>query len=377
MKASPPLYLELTDRVREAIDAARGGAPAALASKGAMRDVIPGLSDVDYRLVLSTDAPEIWRRVGAAFAEAMLAFANAHPDGWRLIEHMPAIGCSSDALDARPVCWERLTWEPLWASSADLLVTPTSPTNDGLAGWWAGKLAGYQPPYDARRDPPINVASAELPRFPAFSLIWHFYAPAVLAATQLLGQSQVRTKWDALRWRAEQGIEPAQQALAIAEADFVNPTSATLARACEADVHQLAQLATDDARPWDALKVMADGLTLSLRDRRLWALATARTYVHRWWFYAHAPQGFDVVAVLRIDRGHVGRFTLGPVRDSREAMEAMRGHAQDGARFDAAIEALMAEHRNTDTSRPRDTFLAMREQYLVVLEALERWHAAA
>ena len=110
-------------------------------------------------------------------------------------------------------------------------------------------------------------------------------------------------------------------------------------------------------------------------DRLIATLGMARMFPSRWRYYVGTPEGFDLASCLRIDRGHLGHYCLRFVLESDAAMAALRACAGNARTLDSAIEQLMREHRTADMDTPpREKFAMLREPYLILLDALERWH---
>ncbi|MAE61707.1 MAG: hypothetical protein CMJ49_10180 [Planctomycetaceae bacterium] len=379
------MYRDLVDRMVRSLASAGLGCPFALASKGQVADIIDGLSDLDFRLVLDTRDSVAWRRGAEAMCVAFLEFAALYPNHWRLVEHLPGWSFSKDELGHKPVCWERLGWEVLWESAPGVALPADDASHevDDHVGWYIRLLMGYRKAYDAAIDPPIHVAAEQIPQFRAFSICWHYYAPALRCVARAMGRHDVVGKWDALRWHAESGARLAIEVMHVAEAGFRDCASGLAAR-CSADVRdlvarmaeQLTGAATEpDGDPFAVLEPRALKIDMDVEDRLIATLGIARMFPSRWRYYVGTPEGFDLASCLRIDRGHLGHYCLRFVLESDAAMAALRACAVNARTLDSAIEQMMREHRSTDTDTPpREKFAMLRETYLILLDALERWH---
>ena len=144
------------------------------------------------------------------FRRVLKSFATEFPQDWRLVEHGPGRGMAVDELHRETALREYLEWDLLRETNPEML--PGLPVlDDALRHMYLEKFFAYREPYDAKRDPIINVAPVHLPRYPLYSICWHYYAPALRSAALARGAGTVRTKWDACaggRFRAarSQGV---------------------------------------------------------------------------------------------------------------------------------------------------------------------------
>ncbi len=367
----PRKHLELVDRCWDALRDLRAEVDLALTSKGPTCDIIEGLSDIDLRVVLNTREIEHWRKADTVFADVFATFSHDHPEDWRIIEHTPGRGMATDELHRRTARSEILEWETIHESTLGLVPTATISCEEARS-LYLEKFFAYRDPYDARRDPPINVAPRHLARFRRFSICWHYYVPALRCAAIAGGNMDVRSKWDALHWRAAAGSTVAHRALKAAEAAFDGPDD-DLAEACTADIHTVARELTESDQPWQTIEQELPDLAWSQVDRLCIAIFGGRTVTGRWHFYINSAEGFDREAVLRIDRGHINTYLVGPVIDD-SSQATLREYADDVAAYDQAVAFLMDQHRSTDMSKPRETFARLIEQYQVSRTVFERWY---
>ena len=372
-----PAAQELVDRTWSAITEGLDGgrtAHVALYSKGHLEDVIPGLSDVDFRIVVDSIEPSVWRKVDDAFYRAYSSFAAGFPGSWRLVEHTPGSGYATREVDMPKPAAERNEWIVLRETAPDVVHFEPIDQYD-LATAARRRLEGYASPYDPRRDPPINVAREHVQRHLLFSICWHYYAPALRCAAFALGRRDVRSKWDAVRWREADGVSLATEVLSHAASAF-HDVPGDLADRCSEDVAALVQQV-------DASLGAADGPTcatassapLSVATRAATCLSTMRMFTGRWRYYAGVPDGFDLPAVLRIDRGHLGNFMFKSLWEDAAAEEAFYDAADDSDDMRARMDYFRQQYRATDSPEPRAQFMTMHDHLTAVRDAMEPWYA--
>jgi hypothetical protein len=370
----PARYNELIDRCWEALQEGPDGVDVALVHKGPVSDLFDGLSDLDFRIVLGTRDTETWRWADDVFYRVFKEFAYAFPDSWRLVEHAPGRGLAIDELYSQTSLGEFLEWELLRESKPNTL--PAAPALDEtMRHMYLEKFYTYRDPYDATRDPAINVAPEHIDRFPLFSICWHFYVPALRCAAMASGIDGMQSKWEALRWRAEAGSDVAARVLAAAENDFAGP-AADLAERCSQDVQSLACELTGSDDPWTAIGARIDSSRMPEQERLILVVLAGRMATGRWRFYTEAPEGYDLSAVLRIDRGHLKNYLLGPILHD-DGPEKLLAHAPDAEAHQRGVDFVVNQMSATDLSQPREVFQQLMEHYAVVREAIEGWYGEA
>ena len=368
----PPKQIELVERTWAELKADPHQVDLALVSKGPVCDNYADLSDIDLRLILDSRAPKDWRWADDACFRAFKRFTYDFPDDWRIVEHTPGNGIAVEELHRAAVRKERLDWEVLREDTPGM-IPPSPPLDADVQKMSLGKFWCYRAPYSPALDPPVNIAPQHLDRYPLFSICWHYYAPALRCAAQAMGVQEVRTKFDALHWRIETGSAVAALVEQSAEADFFGPVD-DLAVLCSDDVQKVAHELTGTDDPWTTIEEQLPSARPSEEERLCAVIFATRTVTSRWRLYTEAPDGYDVAAVLRIDRGHIFTYLIGPVQDDIAAKK-LRDYAPDPTAHDAGIDFLLAEHHSTDFANPRETFARLHEHCCVVREAMERWYA--
>ena len=90
-----PSLEELTRRYGEHLQQAVGDTYVGLTAKWSVGDLLPGLSDLDFRVVLAGDAQiDDWIAVDRAASEIHGLLAGEKPSWWRYLEHTPGCGLS-------------------------------------------------------------------------------------------------------------------------------------------------------------------------------------------------------------------------------------------------------------------------------------------
>jgi hypothetical protein len=77
--------------------------------------------------------------------------------------------------------------------------------------------------------------------------------------------------------------------------------------------------------------------------------------------------------VLRIDRGHIQNYQVGPFDDEAWCSK-LRQHAPDPGAHDRSMAFLAEQHEATDAENPREVFASLCEHYGVVWRAMVGWY---
>ena len=104
---------QLMQRYGAYVQDALGGKYVAMTAKWPAEDLVPGLSDIDFRVVLAEGAvPGDWVVADRACGEIHARVACERPDWWRMLEHTP--GCGLSLGELRREQWyhpEYHTWQ--------------------------------------------------------------------------------------------------------------------------------------------------------------------------------------------------------------------------------------------------------------------------
>lgn len=368
----PPLYEDLVDRLWEALHEAPDTVPTALISKGPAADITDGLSDLDFRLLIDARGPEDWQRAKDAFYRVFTDFAHEHPKAWRIIEHPPGRNVEPHELDKPAVMSERYEWDVLRTDDKGLAPRLTV-LDTRMQDQYLRKLLWYRDAYDAAIDPPVNISAVNLPRYRLYSICWHYYAAAIRFAALTVGVGTVRGKWDAVRWRADAGSSTAKDVLAAAEVNFEREIDDIAAR-CEEDIVEVARSVADAEDPWPVIQERAIELEPTHEEWLFHLISANRLSMTRLRFYIDAPEGYDLEAVLRIDRGHIHNYLAGPL-DDEGWVAKLREHAEDQNVLEQSIAFFQTQYRATEMGSPREIFEGFCDNYVSVWGAMENWYA--
>ena len=147
-----------------------------------------------------------------------------------------------------------------------------------------------------------------------------------------------------------------------------------IAARCAADLEDVARELGGADDPWTVIEAQLAASLLSEVERLCLVVFAGRIATGRWRFYTEVPDGYDMPAILRIDRGHINSFLVGPLLHG-DGPATLLQYAPDAEAHAQSMEYLMAQHKATDINNPRDIFARLNEHYRVVREAMERWYA--
>ena len=181
----------------------------ALTAKWQVEDLVPGLSDIDFRVVLADSAGvEDWIVVDKACGQIHSRLARKYKRWWRILEHTP--GCGLTCRQMRHPYWycsEYHTWQvchgepgPIQALQREY-ATKDWQIRDEL--YHLGKFLYYYSPYQQGIDPPINLGDY-VDKYDMHSRCWHYFTPAMLSAAALLRKKPFPGKRTALGWLIKQ-----------------------------------------------------------------------------------------------------------------------------------------------------------------------------
>lgn len=190
-----------------------------LVAKWEKRDLVPGLSDIDFRIICDDDTTaDDWIAVDRLAGGIQLEMSRAHPEWNRINEHTAGAGMTvSEVLDGRFHNPEYSVWSLWWGRRDwfDRLKNQTSARKfDALdEQYHLSRFLYYYSPYIHGIDPPINLGAFE-PKYALHSRCWHYFAPPILSAASLLARRNFSGKWEGLTWLRDNGCV-AQQVDAV------------------------------------------------------------------------------------------------------------------------------------------------------------------
>jgi len=175
----------------------------AIAGKWMFRDLIPGMSDFDTRLILHDDMTiDDWCALSTIVGETHLELCHRYPCWARNFEHLPGVNLTWHELTSERTYYpEYQQWtyydteEPARVSAA-LRTLAERPWDIKDEYFHLKRFVTYYGRYDRSIDPPINLGVHEN-KYPLHSRIMHYFNPPVLAAVCLLNRRNLAGKMDA------------------------------------------------------------------------------------------------------------------------------------------------------------------------------------
>jgi hypothetical protein len=301
-----------------------------LVAKWEKRDLVPGLSDLDFRVICDDHTSvDDWIAVDCLAGRIQLDMVRAHPEWNRINEHTAGAGLTvSEVLDGRFSNPEYAVWTLWWGRQDwfDRLKGQTAAREFDATDerYHLSKFLHYYSPYIHGIDPPVNLGPLE-PKYALHSRCWHYFAPPVLSAAAILARKNFCGKWEGLTWLRDSGYV-AEQIDAVfhqVDAHYETPeqTGAARLQAFEdllfSGFEQLFPLLVDSiehldidrsASPADLKRQLASSesdpfaeLTENVRYARIRA--------GRYYFYVNAPDHFDVSRLFYYELNWIKRLT--------------------------------------------------------------------
>jgi hypothetical protein len=300
----------------------------AIAGKWMFRDLIPGMSDFDARFICADGmTADDWCRMSSAIGEAHLALCRRYPCWARNLEHLPGVNLTwSELVNERTYYPEYPQWSFYDSTRPDQVCR--SQAHFAARPWDAKdeyfhlrRFCTYYGRYNRTIDPPINMGVHE-PKYPLHSRLMHYFTPPVQSAVSILRRRPMAGKFDTLELAAEMFPELAGwcTVMDILAGDYRTPQwyeEPHLTR-LEDQLEEVLQTIARALRP--ALTLLPDdvGREVAAWKQALRAVPVAPALVvfdnarfsrlmkGRLWFYANAPEGFDVIWLIRNELGRIG-----------------------------------------------------------------------
>ena len=320
MNRNPPDLLRLRTQFEEVSRtigeslAAKSPHLVALVAKWEKSDLVPGLSDLDFRAVCDDQTnAEDWVEIDSHLGQIHLDMVRTHPEWNRINEHTPGAGLTvGELMDERFYNPEYAVWDLWWGEASwfnelrELVSSrPFGPIEEH---YHLSRFLGYYSPYIYGIDPPINLGPFE-PKYPLHSRCWHYFAPPMLSAASLLARRNLPGKRNALKWLRDHGyvVEQAEAVLYQVDHHYDTPELAdeTRLRAFEkllfSGFEELLELLHASVRDLDLMsltspdpmkKQLASIGTAPLADL-MEIVRFARIRAGRYYFYVNAPAHFD------------------------------------------------------------------------------------
>jgi len=286
-----------------------------LVAKWEKRDLIPGLSDLDFRVICDDDTTvDDWVAIDRLAGRVHLEMVRAHPEWNRINEHTAGAGLTvSEALDGRLTNPEYAVWT-LWWGRQDwfdrLKAQSTAREFDATdEHHHLSKFLHYYSPYIHGIDPPVNLGPFEA-KYALHSRCWHYFAPPVLSAAAILARRNFPGKYEGLTWLRDNGYVAEQIDAVFQQVDLHydthEQTDASRLQAFEELlfsgfeqlfpqlVKSIEHLDIDrSADPAELKRQLASSETDPLASL-IENVRYARIRAGRYYFYVNAPDHFDV-----------------------------------------------------------------------------------
>ncbi len=181
-----------------------------LVAKWEKRDLIPGLSDLDFRVICDDDTTvDDWIDIDRLAGRIQLEMVRAHPEWNRINEHTAGAALTvSEVLDGRFSNPEYAVWTLWWGRQDwfDRLKVRTAVREFDATDehYHLSRFLHYYSPYIHGIDPPVNLGQFE-PKYALHSRCWHYFAPPVLSAAAVLARRNFSGKWEGLTWLRDSG----------------------------------------------------------------------------------------------------------------------------------------------------------------------------
>jgi len=309
---SPREFFELAELLGQRWSAALPFFAVAVA-KWRYEDLIPGLSDLDPRVLCRDIGADEWLALDHITAEIQLEILWEYPEWSRKLEHTPGVCMTlSEIFDPLLYQPEMRQWSYYYGDrevyhqiKGYLRGRPWGERDERfhLARWLM-----FWGPYNREIDPPINVAAAAEPKYALHSRAMHYFVPALQAALSIVGREAVGGKRETLyRWLSRYPhesvldevahmLEVHYEVVALYDRDALY----AFEDRCFAFLQKIAPLVLDavTAVPLPG-KATTDDLRAHYRAQSPDPLQTmftgvkyARIRTGRWHIYLHAPQYF-------------------------------------------------------------------------------------
>ena len=305
----------------------------AMVAKWAPEDLVPGLSDMDFRVICDDETTaEDWVQIDRVTGRVHLDMVREHPEWNRINEHTVGAGMTvSEVLDPRFHNPEYAVWS-LWWGQEDWLAglkaeMASRPFNAADEYVHLSKFLAYYSPYREGIDPPINLGPFE-DKYALHSRCWHYFAPPMLAAACLLARRNFSGKREGLSWLREQGfiVGPVEQVLAQVEAHYDttqrnNPSALMRFEQTLYDgftellpsvLEAVQDLEIDQRATPSEIKKQLAANTADPLETLMANLRFARIRAGRYYFYVNAPHHFDADELLLRELDWI-RALSGPV----------------------------------------------------------------
>ncbi|MDP7399610.1 MAG: hypothetical protein QF541_22270 [Lentisphaeria bacterium] len=287
----------------------------ALAAKWARTDLVPGLSDMDFRIVCDNKTTiEDWDDLARQVGHIHLEMVRAHQQWNRLNEHTPGMTMTvGELMDQRFYNPEYAVWDT-WSQGrqwlddlkADVLARPFDGSDEHFH---LMRFLTYYSPYIHGIDPPINLGAFE-PKYALHSRCWHYFAPPMLSAACLLARRKFQSKRLGLEWLSSNGFADRQTRAVFRQVDshyetpeltaperlkaFEELLFAAFEELYKPVCESIRHLGVDLGAGRDDIRKQLEANQPAPLETLMDCLRWARTRWSRYYFYLNAPDYFSV-----------------------------------------------------------------------------------
>lgn len=202
---SPREFFQLAEIYSQRIAEVVPGFVATVA-KWRPEDLIPGLSDIDTRIVCREMSPQEWMAFDQVVSDVHLNLVQQRLEWSRKLEHEPGFCLTpEEAFDPLLYQAEMAHWS-FYYGNQDFIFR-VQEHMQGRAWELRDELHHlkrwlmFWGPYNREIDPPINIALAIKPKYALHSRAMHYFVPSLQAALSLINRRTVHGKREALyRW---------------------------------------------------------------------------------------------------------------------------------------------------------------------------------
>ena len=181
----------------------------AIAGKWMFRDLIPGMSDFDTRLIVRDGmSADDWCAMSTAVGEAHLYLCEKYPCWARNLEHLPGINLTwTELTSERSYYPEYQQWTYYHSddprSLGDAMIRFSQRPWDIKDEYFhLKKFCLYYGRYNRTIDIPVNLGKHEN-KYPLHSRVMHYFSPPVMSAMCILEKRNMPGKFDAFDMAAE------------------------------------------------------------------------------------------------------------------------------------------------------------------------------
>lgn len=301
-------------------------------------DLIPGLSDLDARVICDQIGPEDWVWLDELAYRTHLEITQARPEWARKLEHTPGV-CStkSEVLDEALFQPEMRNWDFYWGDREFFNQIRTliqgrtwGPVDEYY--FLAKRFVPWCTPYNREIDPPVNIPANILPKYALHSRAMHYLVPCIKAALAVINRDSVTGKRESLyRWLQMYPKEQVLHEVAhLLEVHYEVPWLEDEQEwyAFEERLWQFVRKITPEVLRAVTIVDLGDDLSMENLRRKLKefpgqpmmtlynGVRFSRIRKGRWMFYLNAPDFFDTGHVCYSEISWLGSTFTTPIYDS-------------------------------------------------------------